>query len=469
MTFPRIVWLRTLRQFANKKMFLIFINVIFAHMKYQRLNSEIFIQNRKRFTEKMKPGSIAIFTSHYEYMWNGDAAHPFKQNADLFWLSGIDQEDSYLVLFPDCPVNEYKEALFLKETNEKIAVWDGHKLTEDEAFEISGIKQVFWNSNFPEKIRNIINMAERIYLSVNENDRFAYSSPYKALDFARQIKNEYPLHQFERAAPILQRLRAVKSELELEVMRNAVQISKKGFERIMKFVKPGVGEHQIEAELIHEFLTNRANGHSFAPIVASGASACVLHYVENNKICKDGDLLLVDCGVDYANYASDMTRVFPVNGKFTDRQKQVYNAVLRVMRAAQKLLKPGVMLMEYHKQVGHLMEKELVDLGLISMEDIKNQDAAWPAYKKYFMHGTSHFLGIDVHDVGMRYEPMQTGMTFSCEPGIYIPEEGIGIRIENEILMTESGSMDLMDEAEMLIEVEEIEAFMNNANSSVAR
>lgn len=401
-------------------------------------------------------------------MWNGDAAHKFKQNADLFWLSGIDQEDSYLVLFPDCPVNEYKEALFLKETNEKIAVWDGHKLTEEEAFEISGIKQVFWNSNFPEKIRNIINMAERIYLSVNENDRYAYSSPYKALDFARQIKNEYPLHQFERAAPILQRLRAVKSELELEVMRKAVQISKKGFERIMKFVKPGVGEHQIEAELIHEFLSNRANGHSFAPIVASGASACVLHYVENNKICKDGDLLLVDCGVDYANYASDMTRVFPVNGKFTDRQKQVYNAVLRVMRAAQKLLKPGAMLMEYHKQVGHLMEKELVDLGLISMEDIKNQDAAWPAYKKYFMHGTSHFLGIDVHDVGMRYEPMQEGMTFSCEPGIYIPEEGIGIRIENEILITENGSHDLMDEVGMLIETDEIEAFMNSANPSAA-
>lgn len=431
-------------------------------MKYPTLNNSLFIDNRKRFVSKLKPNSIAIFTSNYEYVWNGDAHYKFKQNSDIFWLSGIDQEDSFLVLFPDCPVPEYREALFLKETNEKIAVWDGHKLDKQEAFEVSGIRNVFWNDNLIEKLRAIINMASAVYLSLNENDRFAFSSPYKSLDFAKQIKEVFPLHQYERAAPILQRLRSVKNHYELEVMRQAVQISKKGFLRLLKFVKPGVEEHQVEAELTHEFLWNRANGHSFSPIVASGASACVLHYVENNKPCKDGDLLLVDCGVDYANYASDMTRVLPVNGKFSARQKDVYNAVLRVMRGAQKLLKPGVLLMEYHQEVGKLMEKELIGLGLITQEEIANQNPAWPAYKKYFMHGTSHFLGIDVHDVGMRYEPMQEGMTFSCEPGIYIPEEGIGIRLENEVLITKDGCLDLMDEAGMPIEIEEIEALMNS-------
>ena len=430
-------------------------------MKYPRLDSAIFIENRKRFAAKLKPGSIAIITSNYEYSWNGDANHKFKQNSDLFWLTGIDQEDSFLVMFPDCPLAEYREALFLKETNEHIAVWDGHKYTQAEAFETSGIKNVFWNGNFPEKLRAIVNMAENIYLSINENDRYSLKAPYMSLDFTKTMKELFPLHKFERAAPILQRLRSVKTEKELEIMRHAVGISKKGFLRLLNFVKPGVEEHQVEAELTHEFLWNRANGHSFSPIVASGASACVLHYVENNKTCNDGDLLLIDCGVDYANYASDMTRVIPVNGRFTTRQKQVYNAVLMVMKQARELLKPGTMLMEYHKEVGHLMEKQLVDLGLLTLEDIKNQDPKWPAYKKYFMHGTSHFLGIDVHDVGMRYEPMQAGMTFSCEPGIYIPEEGIGIRIENEILLTNSGYIDLMDEAKMPIEIEEIEALMN--------
>jgi len=429
-------------------------------MKYTPIHSDLFVENRKRFVAALKPGSIAIFTSHYEYLWNGDATHRFKQNADLFWLSGIDQEDSYLVLFPDCPVPEYREALFLKETNEHIAVWDGHKYTKEEAYQCSGIRSVFWNDQFPEKIRAIIQMAETIYLSLNENDRYAPNSSYKAFDFAHSLRQLYPLHSYERAAPILQRLRSVKTARELELMRQAVSISKKGFLRLLDSVKPGIMEYQVEAELTHEFLWNRANGHSFSPIVASGASACVLHYVENNKECKDGDLLLVDCGVDYANYASDMTRVIPVNGKFSPRQKQVYNAVLSVMKQARTLLKPGTLLMEYHKEVGLLMEKELVDLGLLSLYDIQKQDPAYPAYKKYFMHGTSHFLGIDVHDVGMRYEPMKAGMVFSCEPGIYIPEEGIGIRIENEILIGDNGYIDLMDEQAMPIEVEEIEAIM---------
>ena len=431
-------------------------------MKYEQINSQLFIENRERFKKILKPNSIAIFTSNYEYVLNGDASHTFKQNSNLFWLCGIDQEDSILIIYPDCAIPEFREALFLKQTNDKIAVWEGYKYTKEHATEVSGITQINWNEGFWDTIRPIINMAKSIYLPLNENDRFAYKSPYNELDFVNEVKARFPLHHFERSSTHLQRLRSVKSNLELDLTRKAIAISKKGFERLLKFTKPGVWEHQIEAELIHEYLTNRATGHSFHPIVASGASACVLHYVENNRQCKDGDLLLVDCGVDYANYASDMTRVIPVNGKFTQRQKDVYNAVLRVMRAASKLLVPGTMLMDYHKIVGkELMEKELVDLGLLTMDDVKNEDPNWPAYKKYFMHGTSHFLGIDVHDVGMRYEPMQAGNLFTCEPGIYIKEEGIGIRIENNLLITETGQLDLMDEIGMLIEVDEIEAFMN--------
>lgn len=431
-------------------------------MKYEQINSQLFIENRERFKKILKPNSIAIFTSNYEYVLNGDASHTFKQNSNLFWLCGIDQEDSILIIYPDCAIPEFREALFLKQTNDKIAVWEGYKYTKEHATEVSGIKQINWNEGFWDTIRPIINMAKSIYLPLNENDRFAYKSPYNELDFVNEVKARFPLHHFERSSTHLQRLRSVKSQLELDLTRKAISISKKGFERLLKSTKPSVWEYEVEAELIHEYLSNRGTGHSFHPIVASGASACVLHYVENNRQCKDGDLLLVDCGVDYANYASDMTRVIPVNGKFTQRQKDVYNAVLRVMRAASKLLVPGTMLMDYHKIVGkELMEKELVDLGLLKMDDIKNEDPNWPAYKKYFMHGTSHFLGIDVHDVGMRYEPMQAGNLFTCEPGIYIKEEGIGIRIENNLLITETGQLDLMDEIGMLIEVDEIEAFMN--------
>lgn len=431
-------------------------------MKYKAIDNQLFIENRKKFVAQMLPNSIAIFRSNYEFVRNGDASMDFKQNSDLFWLTGIDQEDSILVLFPDSPEAAYKECLFLKQTNETIAVWEGHKYTKEEATQVSGIKSVFWNDNFDQAIRPKINYATNIYLTLNENDRFSYKSPYSDLDFARKIKRDFPLHQYHRAAPILQRLRSIKSDVEMALINHAIGISKKGFERLLNFVKPGVMEYEVEAELIHEYIRNAATGHSFHPIVASGKNACVLHYIDNNSVCNDGDLLLVDCGVDYANYASDMTRVIPVNGKFTDRQKQVYNAVLRVMREASKLLKPGTMLMDYHQIVGkELMEKELVDLGLLSMNDIKNEDSNWPAYKKYFMHGTSHFLGIDVHDVGMRYEPMKAGMLFTCEPGIYIKEEGIGIRIENNLLLTNNQPIDLMDAINMPIEVDEIESIMN--------
>lgn len=431
-------------------------------MKYEQPDKQLFIDNRKRFADKLEPGSIAIFHSNYQYVWNGDAHYKFKQNSDFFWLCGIDQEDSVLVIFPDCPIPEYRECLFLTETNETIAIWEGHKYTKAEATQTSGIKNVYWNGDYLSALRPIINLADIICLPLNENDRYSHKSPYKALDFALQLQQLFPLHKYQRAGKILQRLRSVKSAYEIDLHRKAIAISKKGWERLLNFVKPGVWEYEIEAELIHEYIKNKANGHSFEPIVASGESACVLHYIENNRQVKNGDLILVDCGVDYANYASDMTRCLPANGKFSDRQKSVYNAVLKVMREASKLLKPGTFLMEYHKVVGGLMEKELVDLGLISMNDIKNQDPAWPAYKKYFMHGTSHFLGVDVHDSGMRYEPMQAGNLFTCEPGIYIKEEGIGVRIENNILITENGQIDLMDEINMAITVDEIEAIMNS-------
>ena len=429
-------------------------------MKYDRINSDLFKLNRSLFTAKLKKNSVAIFLSNDEHPWNGDATHNFKQNSDLFWLSGVDQEDCILVLSPDCPVIEMREALFIKRTDDMMVIWNGHKLTQQQAKEVSGVQHVYWLEDYEAKIHSVINYAANIYLNLNENDRASIKTPYKDLRFAREMKDKYPLHEFERAAPILQRLRSIKSTIELDLMNVSIGISEKMFSRLLKFVKPGVKEYEVEAEIIHEYLKNRANGHSFHPIIASGKNACILHYVDNNDTCNDGELLLVDSGVDYANYASDMTRVIPVNGKFTARQKQVYNAVLSVMNGAKSLLKPGVLLMEYHKQVGELMEKELVDLGLISLNDIKNQNPNWPAYKKYFMHGTSHFLGIDVHDVGMRYEPMQAGMTFSCEPGIYIQEEGIGIRLENEVLITADGCKDLM--AHIPIEADHIESLMNS-------
>lgn len=428
------------------------------YKKYHTLNKELFILNRANFIKHLKANSIAIFNSNDEHPMNGDAHHNFKQNSDLFYLSGVDQEDSVLVIYPDCVLEEFREALFIKRTNDAMVTWNGYKLSMDQAREVSGINNIYWADEFEVKMRPIINYASNIYLSLNENDRSTISTPYKDLRFAQLMRDKYPLHEFERATPILHRLRSIKSNYELELMKIAVSISEKMFARILKFVKPGVWEYEIEAEVIHEYLSNRASGHSFSPIVASGANSCILHYVDNNKQCKDGDILLLDSGADYANYASDMTRTIPVNGVYTPRQKQVYNAVLRTMREAKKLLKPGVLLMEYQAQVGEITQKELVDLGLLTMDDIKKQDPKWPAYKRYFMHGTSHFLGIDVHDVGMRYEPMKPGMTFSCEPGIYIKEEGIGVRIENEILITENGCVDLMEH--IPIEADHIEELM---------
>jgi Xaa-Pro aminopeptidase len=427
--------------------------------RYTTIDKQLFIDNRKRFSAQLKSHSLAIFQSNAVMPRNGDASYEFKQNSDMFWLTGLDQEDCAVVIFPDCPVEAYREALFIKRTNEQIAVWDGHKYTKEEAKAASGIQHVFWMDEFDSLMRPVIMMAQSIYLNTNENDRASNPFPYRDLVFAREMRERYPLHQFERAAPIMQRLRSVKHPLEVEYMKHAIEISNKMFQRVLRYVKPGVKEYEIEAEVIHEFVRNGAAGHSFTPIVASGKNACVLHYIDNADTCKDGDLLLLDTGTDYGNYISDMTRTFPVNGKFSARQKEVYNAVLRVMHEAKKLLKPGVMLMEYHAEVCKIMEQELLQLKLISKDEIAKQDPAWPAFKKYYMHGTSHFLGLDVHDVGMRYEPMQAGMMFSCEPGIYIPEEGIGIRLENEVLITENGCLDLMEH--IPIEADHIEELMN--------
>jgi Xaa-Pro aminopeptidase len=427
-------------------------------MKYEAIESSLFIENRKKFRNHLKPNSVAIFVSNDIMPTNADGSMGFRQNADLFYLTGIDQEDTILVLFPDVKDGRHKEVLFVKETSELIAVWEGAKLTKDQATRASGIEHVYWHHEFDKVMKALFFQAENIYLNSNEHTR-RYIDTETAQDrFNRQIMNRYPLHHFERSAPIMQRIRAVKSTREIELIQEACDITGRGFRRVLEFVKPGVWEYEIEAEFIHEFIRNRSNGFAYGPIIASGKNACVLHYVDNNRQCKDGDVLLLDVAAEYANYASDLTRSIPVNGRFTKRQKEVYKSVLKVHREATRMLKPGQTFEKYNKAVGEMMTEELVKLNLLKKEDVKRENPAWPAYKKYFMHGTSHFLGLDVHDVGFFHEPMQAGMVFTVEPGIYIPEEGLGIRIENNILITTKGQQDLMKD--IPIEIEEIEEIM---------
>lgn len=427
-------------------------------MKYKPIDSKLFIENRKKFTAQLKPDSIAIFHSNDEMPRNGDLTHYFRQNADLFWLSGIDQEDTMLILYPDCPKPEFRECLFLKRTNETIAVWEGHKYTMEEAGAASGIKNIYWNDNFEDVISNLMLYADNCYLNLNENDRAKTVVPYRDLRYAHELKSKFPLHNYERASKILINLRAVKSEEEIKLIREACAITEKALHRVLNTIKPGMMEYEVEAEIFYEFIRNRATTYSYYPIIASGASACVLHYVENNKECKDGDLILLDFGAEYANYAADLTRTIPVNGKFTSRQKDIYNAVLRVMKQAKNMLRPGTILNDYNNEVGKIMEGELIQLGLLKADEVKKQNPDKPLYKKYFMHGTSHYMGLDVHDLGNRFVPMKAGMVFTCEPGIYVPEENIGIRIENDILVTDKEPVDLM--ASFPIEVEEIEELM---------
>lgn len=429
-------------------------------MKYPLVDRQLFEINRQNFTKRLSANSIAIFQSNDEFPRSGDQTHSFKQNADLFYLSGIDQEETILFLFPDCPNPLYKEVLFLRQTNEHIAVWEGHKLTIQEAKNVSGIKSIYWLDEFWNILPAIISYAECIYLNTNENDRYAHKVPYRDIRFIEKIKDLYPLHNYKRAALIMRELRPVKSEIEINLTKKACEITRDAFVRILKFIKPGVAEYEIEAEIIHEFIRQRASGHAYNPIIASGKNANILHYNDNNQICKDGDVILFDFGAEYANYNADMSRSVPVSGRFTKRQKDVYNAVLRIMKEARKMLLPGTIWNDYHSEVGKIVEFELIGLGLLDKQDIAKQDSKVPLYKKYFMHGTSHHLGLDVHDFASRYKPFEAGNLLTCEPGIYIPKEGLGIRIENNILITKNGNIDLMDD--IPVEVEEIEEIMNS-------
>jgi Xaa-Pro aminopeptidase len=429
-------------------------------MKYPLVDRQLFEKNRQNFKKRLSANSIAIFQSNDEFPRSGDQTHLFKQNADLLYLSGIDQEETILFLFPDCPNPLYREVLFLRQTNEHIAVWEGHKLTIQEAKNVSGIDTIYWLDEFWNILPAIISYAESIYLNTNENDRYAHKVPYRDIRFIEKIKNLYPLHNYKRAALIMRELRPVKSEIEIELTKKACEITRDAFVRILKFIKPGVAEYEIEAEIIHEFIRQRATGHAYNPIIASGKNANILHYNDNNQICKDGDVILFDFGAEYANYNADMSRSVPVSGRFTKRQKDVYNAVLRIMKEARKMLLPGTIWNDYHAEVGKIVEFELIGLGLLDKQDIAKQDSKAPLYKKYFMHGTSHHLGLDVHDFASRYKPFEAGNLLTCEPGIYIPKEGLGIRIENNILITKNGNIDLMDD--IPVEAEEIEAIMNS-------
>ena len=428
-------------------------------MKYDPINNDLFARNRQRFVEQMAPNTLAIFHSNDEMPRSGDQNFPFRQNPDLFALTGLDQEQTILLLYPDCPKAELREVAFVRKTNEHIAIWEGHKYTKEEARETSGIKRILWAEEFSGIIEQVMIYADGVYLNSNEHDRFSSEVPSRDLRKGKALMEKYPFHAYHRAQPILKKMAMIKSDIEVDLVRHACGITKKAFDRVLATVKPGIYEYEIEAEIIHTFIANRSSGHAYSPIIASGPNANVLHYTDNDQQCKAGDVILMDFGAEYANYASDLSRSIPVSGRFTDRQKAVYSSVLSVLNSATQLLRPGILLDDYEKQVGKLMEKELVDLGLITMDDIKNQDPARPAYKKYFMHGTSHHLGLDVHDLNHRYQPIEAGMIFTCEPGIYIPEEGLGIRLENDILVTSGDPVNLM--ADIPIEIDEIEGAMN--------
>ena len=430
-------------------------------MKYHQIDRQLYIKNRAKFTAQMKPKSVAVFNSNDIYPISADSSMPFQQHRDILYLSGVDQEDSILVLCPDAPFEHLREMLFLKETSEHIAVWEGEKLTKERAFEVSGIKTVYWLTEFDKVLNEVMTYTETMYINTNEHYRASVETETREARFVKSWKDKYPAHQVAKSNPILQRLRSVKDKIELDLIQNACDITEKGFRRVLSFVKPDVTEYEIEAEFIHEFIRNRSKGFAYTPIIASGNNANVLHYIENNQPCKAGDLILLDVGAEYANYSSDMTRTIPVSGRFNDRQKAVYNAVLNVKNEATKLLVPGTLWKEYHIEVGKIMTSELLGLGLIDKADVQNENPDWPAYKKYFMHGTSHHMGLDTHDYGLLYEPMQPNMVFTVEPGIYIPAEGFGIRLEDDVIIQEHGDpFNLM--RNIPIEVDEIESIMNS-------
>lgn len=427
-------------------------------MKHLPLNQELFVTNRKRFVEKMKPNSIAIFISNDEVPSNGDALYPFKQNSDLYWLTGITQEDSMVVLFSDNPDPKFREVLVLVRPNELKEKWDGKRLRANEATGISGIGQVVWLDTIDALLQVWVHLADTIYLDTNENDRKASLVRTRDYRFVDEMKSRYPLHQYERAAKLMKELRAVKTPHEIEVVKKAIEITHNTFVRVMKFIRPGVMEYEIEAEIAHSFLSQRASGEAYGSIIASGDRARTLHYVSNNQECKDGELILMDFGALYGGYAADLTRTIPVNGKFTPRQKEVYNACLDLHDYAKSMLKPGISIVEYTELVGDEATRQFVKIGLLTESDVKNEDPSNRAYRKYLYHGISHHLGIDVHDLGTRTASIEPGMLFTVEPGIYIEEEGMGIRIENNVWITENGNIDLFEGVP--ITVEEIEAVM---------
>lgn len=410
---------------------------------------------------QMKPNSMAVFNSNDIYPISADSTMPFEQHRDIFYLSGVDQEESVLALFPNCPNEELREVLFLRETNEHIAVWEGEKLTKEAAFATSGIQTVYWLQDLEKVLFEMSTYCDTFYINTNEHYRANVETETREDRFTKWLLAKYPAHSVAKSNPILQRLRSVKDKIELDLMQHACNITEKGFRRILSFVKPGVWEYEIEAELLHEFVRNRSKGFAYTPIIASGNNANVLHYIENNEQCKDGDLILFDIAAEYANYKSDLTRTIPVSGRYTKRQRDVYNAVLRVKNEATKLLVPGAFWKEYHVEVGKLMTSELLGLGLIDKADVQNEDPNWPAYKKYFMHGTSHHIGLDTHDYGLLYEPIEANMVFTVEPGIYIPDEGFGVRLEDDVVVQDKGEpFNLM--GNIPIEAEEIEELMNS-------
>ncbi len=428
-------------------------------MKYHKIDSKLFVRNRQRFFKQLKANSIAVFNSNDFMPTSADGTHPFVQQTDTFYLSGIDQEETVLVICPDAPDEKQKEILFIKETNEQIATWEGQKYTKEQAQDISGIKTIHWTSELYAILRTLVVQSENIYLNTNEHLRAAVAVETRDMRFVRWCRQAFPLHNYERLAPIMHDLRAVKSSLEIELIKEVCGITEKAFRRLLGFIQPGVWEYEVEAEIVHEFMRNRSRGPAFETIVASGIDSCTLHYVRNDKQCNDGDLILIDFGAQYANFTSDVTRTVPVNGKFSKRQKEVYNAVLKIQKVAIKMLKPGNTLEKYQKDVSKLVEAALIRLGVLKKAEVKKQSEDSPLYKKFFPHGTSHHLGLDVHDYGDKYRKFVPGMVLTCEPGIYIRDEAIGVRIENDILITKNEPIDLTETIPR--EAEEIEDLMN--------
>jgi len=429
-------------------------------MKYHQVDATLYIKNRANFMAKMKPNSLAVFNSNDIYPISADSTLPFEQHRDILYLSGVDQEESILVLFPDAPYEIHREVLFLKETNDHIAVWEGEKLTKERATRVSGIKAVYWLQDMERVMAELMAQCDTVHINTNEHYRASIETETREARYTKWLLNKYPAHSVANSNPILQRLRSVKDPIELDLIQKACDISEKGLRCILGFIKPGVAEYEIEAEFMHEFLSNRSKGFAYTPIVASGNNANVLHYAQNNQLCKDGDLILLDAGAEYANYNSDVTRTIPVNGRSTKRQRDVYEAVNRVRNEATKLLVPGAIWAYFNIEVGNLMTSELLGLGLIDKADVKNQNPNWPAYKKYFMHGTSHHMGLDTHDYGLLWEPIKANMVFAVEPGIYIPEEGFGIRLEDDVVIQRTGEPFNLTR-NIPIEINEIEDLMN--------